>query len=183
MSFLRHISTRRLILLCTAVLGVIAAGTAIALAAGSSGSKPPPKPLANAIHDSLTAPAAQGVTATVRFTNRLIDGATLEGSDPLLSGATGRLWATPDGHFRVELQSSGSGQDAQVVSDGSSFWAYDPSSNTVYRGSVPKEKESGTQHQTPTLAAIQQALGKLASRASVSGAQPANVGGEPAYQV
>jgi outer membrane lipoprotein-sorting protein len=182
--FLRRISTRRLILLCASVVAVVAAGTAIALAAGTGGSKPAPKPLAVAVHNALTAPQPQGVTATITFKNRLIDAAQFEGSDPLISGGTGRLWATPDGHFRVEVQSTSG--DAQLVSDGKSFWAYDPSSHTVYRGSVPQHKDSAgasEQHQPPTLQKIEQALAKLGTHAAVSGAQPDNVGGQQAYDV
>src|SRR5436190_19185067 len=138
MAFLRRISTRQLLLLVAVIAVVVGGGTALALAATSGpGQKPSPKPLANAVHDSLTGPAVAGVTAQIKFTNNLIDSANLEGSDPLLSGATGRLWAAPGGRFRIELQAD-SGQDAQAVSDGKSFWAYDPSSNTVYRGTLPQ---------------------------------------------
>jgi outer membrane lipoprotein-sorting protein len=184
MAFLRRISTRQLILLVAAVAAVVIGGTALALAAGSgAGPKPAPKPLANAIHDALNGPSAQGVTAQVKFTNNLIDSANIQGSDPLLSGSSGRLWAAPGGRFRVELQAD-SGQDAQVVSDGSSFWAYDPSSNTVYRGSLPQHKQGARDnHQPPTLAKIQQALSRLAQHANVSGATPDNVGGQEAYDV
>jgi outer membrane lipoprotein-sorting protein len=181
--FLRRISTRRLILLCASVVAVVAACTAIALAAGSSGPKPPPKPLAVAVHNALTAPEPQGVTATISFKNRLIDAAEFEGADPLISGGTGRLWATPDGHFRIEVQSTSG--DAQLVSDGKSFWAYDPSSHTVYRGSLPQHaaKKDSARHGPPTLQRVERALARLGTRATVSGAQPANVGGQEAYNV
>src|SRR5436309_15858525 len=95
-SFLRRISTRRLIALRAALVAVAAAGTAIAVAASSGGPVPPRKSLATAIHDALAAPDAQGVTADVTFTNHLIDGLDLRGSNPILSGAHGRLWATDD---------------------------------------------------------------------------------------
>ena len=52
------------------------------------------------------------VTARIRFTNHLVDTAGVEGSDPILSGATGRLWASSQGRFRLELQSSAG--DVQV---------------------------------------------------------------------
>jgi outer membrane lipoprotein-sorting protein len=183
-SFLRRIPTSRLILLCASVVALVAACTAIALAAGGGGPKPPPKPLAVAVHDALTAPEPQGVTATISFKNRLIDAAEFEGSDPLISGGTGRLWATPDGHFRVEVQSTSG--DAQLVSDGKSFWAYDPSEHTVYRGSLPRhsdKKQEAKEHGPPTLQQVQRALARLGRRASVSGARPANVGGQEAYDV
>jgi hypothetical protein len=58
------------------------------------------------VHDALAAPAVDGVTARITFTNHLIDAASLQGSDPLLTGAKGRLWATGD-KLRLELQASG----------------------------------------------------------------------------
>jgi outer membrane lipoprotein-sorting protein len=183
--FLRRISTKRLLLLCAAIVAVGAATTAIALAATSgTGSTPPPKPLAAAVHDALGAPQVQGVTATIDFKNRLIDSADFEGAtDPLLFGGSGRLWATPDGHVRIEVQSNSG--DAQLVSDGKSWWAYDPSSNTAYRGAVPqRQDDSGDTHQPPTLQQVQDAITRLEGRGvNVSGAQPDNVGGQEAYDV
>jgi outer membrane lipoprotein-sorting protein len=178
-SFLRRISTRHLILLCASVVALGAACTAIALAATSGGPTPPPKPLDVAVHDALTASQPQGVTATIDFKNRLIDSADFEGTDPLLFGGSGRLWATPDGHLRIEVQSTSG--DAQLVSDGKSWWAYDPSSNTVYRGAVPQHRDG--EHQVPTLQKIQDAIARLQGHANVSGAQPDNVGGQQAYDV
>src|SRR3954465_8446710 len=116
MSYLRQLSTRRLLAVCAALVGILGgSAAAIALAAGGSGPTPPPKPLAVAVHDALAAPAVSGVTARISFTNRLIDSASIEGSDPILTGATGRLWATKD-RVRLELQSEQG--DAQAVSDG-----------------------------------------------------------------
>src|SRR3954454_11718143 len=142
--FLRRISTARLLALCAAALVVIVGGTALALAATSGGPVPPKKPLANAVHDAITAPELQGVTARISFKNNLLSGVDLRGSNPILAGADGRLWATNDGHFRLELQSNGGGGDAQIVSDGKSFWLYDGSSNTVYRGTVPQDRHHRT---------------------------------------
>src|SRR5256885_17212823 len=105
--YLRRISTKRLLVLCAAIVAIAAATTAIALAATSgTGPKPPPRPLGVAAHDALTAPEAQGVTATIEFKNRLIDSADFEGApDPLRFGGSGRLWGTPDGHPRITAQS------------------------------------------------------------------------------
>ena len=90
MSYLRHISTRRLLALGAAVVAILAgSAAAIALASGGSGPTPPPKPLAQAVHDALAAPPVDGVTARISFTNHLIDSASLQGSDPLLTGAKG----------------------------------------------------------------------------------------------
>jgi hypothetical protein len=184
-SYLRRISTQRLIVLCVAMLAVVVGGTAIALAASSGGPVPAKKPLANAVHDAIASPEPDGVTARVTFTNRLVDGIDLRGSNPLLSGATGRLWATKGGKFRLELQSQGG--DAQIVSDGTKWWAYDGSSKTVYRGTVPQEKGRRAQHRhshkLPTVGRIQKVINQVMRHASVTGPAPVNVAGEPAYEV
>ena len=182
MSFLRRISTRHLIMLCAAVVAAAAAGTALAIAAGSGGPRPPAKPLDAAVQDAVTAPAVEGVTARIKFTNNLIDSASLQGTDPLLSGATGRLWAAKDGRVRLELQSSGG--DAQLVSDGTSFWVYDAASRTVYRGRLPHHADTAKgAEQPPTLKEIDDAIAKIAEHWDLSGAEPSNVAGLPAYTV
>ena len=93
MNFFRTASTRRLItgtvLSAALVVGVVAAATA----AGGGASPPPAKPLEAAIHDSLAAPKPAGITARVRFTNNLIASGALPLGSPLLTGASGRLWA------------------------------------------------------------------------------------------
>ena len=190
MSYLRHISTRRLLALvvgCALAVGVGAA--AIALAAGGTGTTPPPKPLADAIHDALAAPQPAGVTARIDFTNHLVDAASLQGADPLLTGANGRLWASGD-KLRLELQASDTGGgagDVQVLLDGDRLTVIDPGANTVYRIALPKGagKQSGQQanEPVPSVARIQQALRTLAQDATVSGAVPDNVAGRPAYSV
>jgi len=183
-SFLRRISTSHLLLLCAGVVAVAIGGAALAIAAAGGGPTPPPKPLAAAIHDALAAPAPQGVTARVKFTNRLVDSVDIRGSNPLLTGATGRLWATPNGRIRIELQSSTG--DAQIVSDGRIFWAYDGSSNTVYRGTLPRHREKARaerSHRVPTLAQIERAIARFGRHASLSGAIPSDVAGSAAYTV
>jgi outer membrane lipoprotein-sorting protein len=177
-----------LILLCIAAVAAVGGGTALAIAAGSGGAKPPAKRLAVAIHDALSAPAPTGVTARISFTNNLVDSASIRGTDPILTGATGRLWASSDGRFRLELQAN-NGADAQIVSDGTSFWVYHAATNTVYRGQLPKERSAAgkakeSKAEKPlTLARIQSALARLGKQAVVSGAKPDNVAGERAYTV
>ncbi|MGZ4277943.1 MAG: LolA family protein [Solirubrobacteraceae bacterium] len=190
MNRLRRISLARLIALVAAVLAVAGVGTALAAGALSGGGpKPPAKSLAQALHDVATAPAVDGVSADISFTNHLIDGASLAGgagANPLLTGATGRLWAAPDGRVRLELQSDQG--DAQVVSDGRTATIYDGTSNTAYVITLPagagKAPAGGADnHKPPTVAAIQGFLGRLARGADVSGAIPSNVAGREAYTV
>lgn len=184
MRTLRTISTRRLLALVGALLVVAAAGTAIAIAAGGQGPVPPPKPLATAVHDALAAPTVQGVTARIKFTNHLIDSASIEGSDPILTGATGRLWAA-DGRLRLELQSDQG--DAQVVAVGKSFWVYDGKGNTAYRGPLPQDlggdAAPGESQQVPSLDKVQQEIARLMKRADVSNAVPGDIASQPAYTV
>jgi outer membrane lipoprotein-sorting protein len=189
-SYLRHISTRQLLAVlvgCALAIGVGAA--AIALAAGGTGTTPPPKPLADAIHDALAAPQPAGVTARIDFTNHLVDAASLQGADPLLTGAKGRLWASGD-KLRLELQASDAGGgagDVQVLLDGDHLTVIDPGANTVYRITLPNDANTPSGRQAndpvPSVARIQQALTSLSQDASVSGAQPDNVAGRPAYTV
>jgi len=186
MNFLRTLPTRRLATLLAGIVAAGGGGTAIALAAGGGGPVPPPKPLASAIHDALAAPAVPGITARVQFTNHLIDAASLQGSDPLLQGGSGRLWLSSDGHLRIEVQ--GDNGDAEAVTDGKTFWVYDPSSSTVYRGAVPQHADNTgnsakPDHGPPTLAQIQDELAKIGKHADVGAATPDDVAGQPAYTV
>jgi outer membrane lipoprotein-sorting protein len=182
---LRRLPTTRLLALIAAVLAALGGGTAIAMAAlGGSGAKPPAKSLVQALHDAASAPGVQGVTARITFTNHLIDSSSLpKGSNPLLSGATGRLWAAPDGRLRLELQSDAG--DAQVTSDGKVLSIFDGTSNTIYRITLPQDAsaktDSGGGGAAPTVTKIQQFLDQLAKHADVSGATPDNVAGRPAY--
>ena len=193
MQYLRRISTRRLLALCAATVAVGAGATAIAMAATGGGPKPPAEPLPVAVHDALTAPAVQGVSARIQFTNHLISGSDIQGADPILSGASGRLWATSDGHLRLELQadasSEGATSDSQVVSDGHRAWAYDSGSNTVFEGTVPAGQEGNEEgsdsanEQPPSLAQVEKGIARLAEHAGLSGAEPTDIAGQPAYTV
>jgi outer membrane lipoprotein-sorting protein len=181
MNFLRTIPTRRLAAWIAGLALAGGGGTAFALAATSGGPVPPAKPLDAAVHDALSAPAVAGITARIKFTNHLIDAASLQGSDPILQGGGGRVWLSADGHFRLEVQSDQG--DAQVVSDGKTFWVYDPSSRTVYRGAIPPHREGGADHGPPTLARVRDVLRRLAAHADLSGARPGDIAGRPAYTV
>lgn len=184
MRFLRTLSTRGLILLVVAVVVLAAGGAAIAVAAGGSGPKPPPKALERAIHDALAAPAPAGITARVRFTNRLFPSGALLGQagSALLSGASGRLWLTKDGLGRIELQSDAG--DVQLVWNHDTLQVYDASSNSVYRVHLPHHGSSGSDHGgAPALSQIDDVLSKLGAHATISAAQPTDVGGHAAYNV
>jgi outer membrane lipoprotein-sorting protein len=183
MKYLRTISTRRLLATIAGVVAVIAAGTAIAVAASGSGPKPRPESLARAVHGALTAPEVQGISARISFTNHLIGSTNLQGTDPILSGATGRLWISNDGRMRLELQSD-NGQDAQVLVTPKSFWIYDPSSNTQYRGTLPADSHQGKQSdKVPSIAQIQKRISEFVRNANLSGAIPSDVAGQAAYTV
>ena len=187
MRFLRTLSTRYLVVLVIAVVVVAVGGAAIAVAAGrGSGPTPPAKPLAQALHDSLAAPEVDGITARIKFTNHLFPSGSLLGGNisALLSGASGRLWLTKDGHGRLELQSDAG--DAQVTWDDNALTVYDASANTVYKLTLPAKsssQSSSDKGQTPSVAEITSFLTKLGDHADVSAALPTDVAGHPAYSV
>jgi outer membrane lipoprotein-sorting protein len=185
-SALRRISTRRLLAIC-AITAVAAIGvTAVAMATGGEGPKPPAKPLAAAVHDALEAPPLPGISARVEFTNHLVDASSIQGAGPLLAGATGRLWASPaeGGKLRLELQSEGGGGDTQVLVSGHHFEIYDGSSETVYKGTLPEEEgkeENGAEQGAPALGEIETEIAKVEQHAELSGATPSDVAGQPTY--
>jgi outer membrane lipoprotein-sorting protein len=181
---LRSTSTRRLLTIL-ACAGVLVTSAAIAQAAlRGSGPVPPAKALAAAIKDALGAPAPDGVTARISFTNNLLPAGSLPGrSSALISGADGRLWLTKDGRFRLELQSAVG--DAQITGDDKQITVFDGSSNTVYRAALPKAPADTSTHrnENPTLAKIQDALDRLSKFWTVSGATPTSIAGQEAYSV
>src|SRR5438045_1458472 len=112
MKFLRTVSTRRLVAVIAGLLAVAAADTAIAVAASGNGPVPPREPLAKAVHQALAAQPVEGITARISFTNHLIDATNIQGSDPILQGATGRLWLSlAPGHRQVRLELQGDNGD------------------------------------------------------------------------
>jgi outer membrane lipoprotein-sorting protein len=201
-NILRRLPLSRLLLLCAVVVGVGVSATAIAFAVGA-GPVPKEKPLAEAVHDALAAPPVEGVSASVVWTNHLLEGANLAGtgvqgaggellSSPLITGASGRLWIAKDGHVRLELQSESG--DTQVISDGHTLEVYDAASNTLYRYTPPAHEASSPppagpepatpdSHETPSAAKIQETISHLEQHWDVSRATPSDVAGQPAYTV
>jgi len=191
MKFLRTVSTRRLLAIIVGLIVAIGGGAAIAVAAAGNGPVPKREPLAEAIHQALSAPTVTGISARITFTNNLINAGDFQGqTDPILQGAIGRLWMsdTPGDHrLRIELQSDNG--DAQVVFNNGSFSVYDPSSNTAYEGTLPSYSAKAatakghTADAVPTVAKIQNALGRVSKRVDISGAIPSDVAGQPTYTV
>jgi outer membrane lipoprotein-sorting protein len=209
-NFLRRLPLSRLLLLCGVLVGVGVGATALAAALGV-GPTPPPKPLAEAVHDALSGAhehPIEGVSAQIQLTNHLLEGANLASgsgeasqltSNPLLSGASGRLWIAKDGRVRLELQSEKG--DTQVYYDGHTVSMYDAATNTLYRYTPPQEgtessgeggsgsssgasgSESGAHHEIPSVAKIEEAISRLSKHANVSGATPTDVAGQAAYTV
>ncbi len=195
-NFLRRMPLGRLLLLCGATVAIGISATAIALALGT-GAKPAPKPLAQAVHDALAAPPIDGLSANVTLTDHLLEGANLASdagggtggglaSNPLLTGASGRLWISKDGRARLELQSEKG--DTELVYDGHTLTVYDGESNTVYRytpkaepGSAAPETSSG--REAPSIGKIEEAIERIRKHAQLSEATPDDVAGRPAYTV
>jgi outer membrane lipoprotein-sorting protein len=191
-NILRRLPLYRLLLLCGVLLAAGVSATAIALAVGA-GPKPAPKPLPQAVHDALAAPPVEGVSANIKLTNRLLEGASLAGgssqaselsSNPLLAGASGRLWVSKDGRVRLELQAEKG--DTQVIYDGHTITAYDAATNTLYRYTPSESRDTSAQadqHSVPSVAKIEEAISHLEEHATVSAATPSDVAGRPTYTV
>ena len=187
MNLLRRMSTVRLIALFAA-LAAIGLVAGIAVARGRSGPKPPPRQLAQAIHNALIAKPVSGFSARITFTNHLFPtGAINTGTgSALLTGATGRIWISNDGRFRLELQSQTG--DTQIMGDSTALRVYDASSNSEYVLPMP---HSSSAHGTaaahhggvPTVADISKGLGRLVKAANLSGAVPGDIAGHPVYSV
>jgi outer membrane lipoprotein-sorting protein len=186
MKRLRTASTRQLSIV-VAIVAALAASAAIAQGAlTGAGPTPSPKALASAVLDAFNAPEPAGLTAKIHFTNNLLPSGSLPGgaASPLASGADGRLWIQKSGRFRLELQSDAG--DAQIVSDGKIVTAYDASSNTVYRATLPAEAKHPRPdhaHEKLTLAKVQRTLDELAKTWTISGADPTSTAGQPTYTV
>ena len=174
---------KRLLLLLAGATVVLVAGTMAVVARGGSGATPPPKPLADAIHDALAAPSPAGVTARIEFTNKLFPSGALTGQagSALTSGASGRLWLNDTGG-RLELQSDAG--DTQITWTDSKVTVYDASSNTAYTADLPKPDTSTQATNTPPgIDEITKFLTDAAAHWAISDAVPANVANEQAYTV
>ena len=184
MRYLRTLSTRSLLVLVAAVALLAGGGAAIAVAAGGgSGPTPPPKALPDALHDALAAPKPDGITARIELTNNLFpSGALGPVGSALMSGASGRLWATADGRGRLELQSDAG--DVQIVWNQQTVTIFDASSNTVYKATLPQHSGStDTGGALPSISELGTFLSQAREHADVSAARPTDVGGQPAYSV
>jgi len=189
-TFLRRTSTKGLTIFFGALAALLTVGAMAAIGASSDSAKPAPKPLDEAVAGSLSGDPIAGVTARIKFTNRLIDSSAIAtGSDPLIGGGSGRLWADDKGNVRLELQSDGGGGDLQAVVKGDRIWISHPSSGSVYVLNLPADRSSehdkprNADKWPPALTSVRRAITALSGDAELSSAVPDNVGGRPAYSV
>jgi outer membrane lipoprotein-sorting protein len=93
------------------------------------------------------------------------------------------------GAHKLRLEVQGSNGDAQVVVHGNSFWMYDPTSQTAYKGTLPVQSGSSGAHRSkrhegiPSVAEIQAGLNRVMRGMRLSGAIPGDIAGRPAYTV
>jgi outer membrane lipoprotein-sorting protein len=195
MNRLRRTTTARLLVAAAALVLVAVVATVASAALRGGASAPQSKPLDQAVQAALSAQHPAGVTADISFTNALIPNtSSVAGSaSALLNGATGRLWATADGRFRLELQSNAG--DTQIVHDASGLFAYDTTSNTLYRLNPSSSHEASGAAEPATgakekggngahgLAQIDKELQHLGKFLTLSNAQGTTVAGRSAYVV
>ena len=149
----------------------------------SGAAKPPKRSLASAVHRVLTAKPVTGVSAQFRVDQHLLAGASTSlASNPLLQGATGSVWVG-GGHARLVVKSQLG--TTSVAYDGHQVTLYNPKNHVAYVLPVKHHAKKGgaTEHNVPTMAAIQHALTQASKFAVISGAIPSNVAGREAYTV
>ena len=170
-------SLPRYLIHITAVVLVLA-GAAIAIASRSEAESPPPdKPLAQAVQDALSAPAPEGVSGRLEFSNRLIDADALPDASlaPLIAGAEGRFWIGGEGRARVELETVAGNVQVELSRDRLSL--YDPLSQKLYVAPAAElPRPDGAADLTSMLT-------RIARSFDISGAQPGTVAGKAAYTV
>jgi outer membrane lipoprotein-sorting protein len=179
---LRTTSTQRLLTIVAAVVALALTGALAQAAISGNDPTPAPKPLDRAVHDAVTAPPVEGVSARIAFTNGLLPSGSLPdgGGSPLAAGAEGRLWLAGDGRARLELQSDAG--DAQIVADGERLTVYDSSAEAAYTMALPAG-ERRRAHEQPSLQDVRRSLDRLATAWSLSGARPTSTAGRPTYTV
>ena len=182
MSLLRTISTRRLVALLIAVVAVVAGRRPRSRSPRAGRADAAAQAARRAVHDALTRPAVEGITARITFTNHLIDAVEPPGRRPAAHAApSGRLWARRQAapELRLELQSDDG--DAQIVSRRQTAVGLStPARNTVYRGTLPAARpRQGTAPTEPVAVGRPDpgSADRLHAAARLSGAQPSNVAG------
>ena len=149
----------------------------------SGAAKPPKRSLASAVHRIFTAKPVTGVSAQFRVDQHLLAGSSTSlASNPLLQGATGSVWVG-DGRARLVVKSQLG--TTSVAYDGHQVTLYDRRNHVAYVLPVKHHAKKGgaTEHNVPTMAAIQHALAQASKFAILSGAIPSNVAGREAYTV
>ena len=182
-------STRRRLVALLAAVGLLGVGGGIAgaaLAGSDSGPKPPPQPLAQAVLGALQGQPVDGVTAKIRFTNRLLPAGSLpkDASVPFGSSADGNLWLSRDGQMRLDLRSDAG--DLEITSDGRRVSVFDARSNTISRFAQPKDLRGGANGRDRGAGALGNLagdLGPLLRMWNLSGATPSTTAGRPSYTV
>ncbi len=182
-------STRRRVVALLAAVGLLAVGGGIAgaaLAGSDSGPKPPPRPLAQAVLGALQAEPVEGVTAKIRFTNRLLPAGSLprDASVPFGASADGSLWLSRDGRMRLDLRSDAG--DLEVTSDGRRVRIFDARSNTISSFAHPRLPRGGDDERDRGAGALGDLagnLGPLLQMWNLSGATPTTTAGRPSYTV
>jgi hypothetical protein len=149
----------------------------------SGAAKPPKRSLASAVHRIFTAKPVTGVSAQFRVDQHLLAGSSTSlASNPLLQGATGSVWV---GGGRARLVVKSQLGTTSVAYDGHQVTLYDRRNHVAYVLPVKHHAKKGgaTEHNVPTMAAIQHALAQASKFAILSGAIPSNVAGREAYTV
>ena len=191
---MRRPSTPRLVI--AAAVAVVVAGGAVAGAAvlDEGPRRPPETSLMGAVQGILDAERPVGLTADLTLTSRLVDTGGLADGSGILAGATGRIAIDGEGRARLDVDTARG--ETQIGYDAGRLTVYDVPTNTVYRLDAPAwlqrqgagdalehdDADAGGEG-LPAPAAIALGVAALATQAQLTGPEPDNVAGRPAYRL
>lgn len=161
------------------VAGLVGLGLlTVPAGAGAAPQLPPvtPQDLVRSVLDAKPGPFNGSVEA-----NNALGLPALPGLPQAANGTTAaRVWS--DGEKRGRLQLPSAGSERTLVSDGSTFWAWDSETREVVTGKADQQRSTPQSGTDPTKAASE-LIGKLGATSTLSVDGTAQVAGRPVYEL
>jgi len=176
----RTFSTGRIIASAIAVTGAVGLGLiAIPTGAGAAPQLPPVAP--EDLVSSMAAAKKEPFAGTVELNNALGLPA-LPGAPQAANGtSTARVWSNGDAGGRIQLPTDGG--ERTLVSDGTTFWAWNSEDRTVVTGPRQGKPADSPDAATDPTTAANEALTRLRASSDVTVDGTAEVAGRPAYEL
>jgi hypothetical protein len=187
---MRRPSTTRLVVAAAAVALVAGGAVAGAAVLDDEPRRPPETSLMGAVQGFLEAERPAGLTADLSLTTRLVETGGLADGSGILGGATGHIAIDGDGRARLDVETARG--ETRIGYDGGRLTVYDVPTNTVYgldapewlraQGVVADDEQAPGGEEADALTTVL-GLGALLSQVQLTGPEPDNVAGQPAYRL